>query len=320
MKFPSVHGRSMQIAVVDPSRTVLKIVSQLLESAGHRAHPFTDGRPALDRLRSDQEIDALITSLELPSISGVDLCREARLLSSGRRPIYIMLMSSNYEQRTLIEALDSGADDFIGKPPATEELHARLRVAERIGSMQRDLVRMATTDSLTGLLNRRAFFSKAEDICAGAKAGSRLSAIMLDIDHFKLINDQNGHAVGDQVIRAIADAAAREHELVGRLGGEEFAILLRDRTLSDAMVSAERLRKIMADLKLKADSRAVDVTSSFGVDEWEFGDTIDDLLRRADIALYAAKAAGRNRVAAYDLALSAAHGSQGSGVVRSALR
>ena len=129
----------MRIAVVDPSRTVLKIVTQLLEARGHSVRTFTDGREALDQITSDLDVDALITSMELASMSGVELCRQVRALATNGRPIYVVLMSSNYDRSKLIEALGSGADDFISKPPAIEELYARLRAAERLGEMQRKL-------------------------------------------------------------------------------------------------------------------------------------------------------------------------------------
>jgi len=315
MRVPK-FGRPMQTIVVDPSRTVLRIVGQLIEAAGHRVHTFCYGREAFDCLRANPGIEAVITSVELPTISGIELCRMARALSSSDRPIYIMVMSSNREQGKLIKALEVGADDYIGKPPATEELYARLRAAERLGSMQRDLVRLATTDSLTALLNRRAFFGKAGHVCAQAHGDSRLSAIMFDIDHFKRINDGYGHGTGDQVIRAVAKTAAGTNEIVGRLGGEEFAMLLIDRALPDALILAEKLRAAMAAIEIKTDSEIVRVTLSFGVAEWEFGDTIDDLLRRADLALYQAKAAGRNKVIAYDPAFSGG----GAGVIRSVER
>jgi diguanylate cyclase (GGDEF)-like protein len=304
----------MQTIVVDPSRTVLKIVGQLLETAGHRAYAFTDGREALACLRSNHDIEALITSVELPTISGIELCRQARTLSSSIRPIYIMVMSSNREQTKLIKALEGGADDYIGKPPATEELYARLRAAERLGSMQRDLARMATTDPLSGLLNRRAFFDRAEEMCMHAVAGSRLAAMMFDIDHFKRINDTYGHGIGDQVIRAVSAAAASLNEIAGRLGGEEYAVLLRDCALPEAMATAERLRADIAAMEIKAHGHPVKFSCSFGVDEWEFGDTIDDLLRRADMALYQAKSAGRNRTLAYNISNGSA--ARGTGIVR----
>jgi diguanylate cyclase (GGDEF)-like protein len=310
----------MQTIVVDPSRTVLRIVGQLLETAGHQAYPFTDGREALECLRANPDIEALITSVELPAISGIELCRTARSLSSIHRPLYIMVMSSSQEQQSLVKALEGGADDFIGKPPATEELFARLRAAERLSSMQRDLVRLATSDPLTGLLNRRAFFEKAEEVCAQAKAGSSLSAIMFDIDHFKRINDTYGHGAGDQVIRAVADQTRRKCDMVGRLGGEEFALLLKGKNVTEALKLAEQLRTAIAAMELMVDGDMVKFSCSFGVDEWEYGDTIDDLLRRVDLALYDAKAAGRNRVVTFDPALSCLSSVKGTGIIRAAER
>lgn len=306
----------MQTIVVDPSRTVLKIVGQLLESAGHRAHAFTDGVEALNCLRANPDIEAVITSVELPSISGIELCRQARSISSSQRPLYIMVMSSNREQGNLISALEGGADDYIGKPPATEELFARLRAAERLGSMQRDLVRMANTDSLTGLLNRRAFFERADAVCSDAHAGTRLAAIAFDIDHFKRINDGYGHGAGDQVIRAVANEVKSTGSVTGRLGGEEFAVLLEGKDLPGAVAVAEALRRRIGALSVRVQGHAIKFSCSFGADEWEFGDTIDDLLRRADVALYKAKSDGRNRVVAYDTAFADNGSGARKGVVR----
>jgi diguanylate cyclase (GGDEF)-like protein len=308
----------MHIVVVDPSRTVLKIVTQLLEAGRHEAFPFTDGHEALKYIKSDSEVDALITSVELQSMTGVELCRETRLLATRGRPIYIVLMSSNYEQSKLIEALDSGADDFIGKPPATEELYARLRAAERFATMQRELVRLATTDPLTGVLNRRAFFEQAEEACARAAAGGTLSGIMTDIDHFKCINDAYGHNVGDMILRIVAREIKVKNEIVGRLGGEEFAIVLKERPLAGAVAIAEALRQKLAALRLEAEGKPVQFTGSFGVAEWRSGESVDELLKRADVALYEAKAKGRNRVVAATDAAAAEPGK--SGLIRAVAR
>ncbi len=140
----------MRIALVDPSRTTRLIVTRMLQARGHEVVPFADEREALREIAIDLRIDALITSAELTHMTGLELCWEARLLATCKRPIYVLMMSSQYDQRNLVEALDSGADDFIGKPPMAEELFARLRAAERIASMQRELLRLATTDPLTG--------------------------------------------------------------------------------------------------------------------------------------------------------------------------
>jgi diguanylate cyclase (GGDEF)-like protein len=286
----------MRIAVVDPSRTVAKFMTRLLESNNHEVVPFNDGAEALDYIKTDQFVDVLITSSQLLSMSGVELCSRARLLATTGRPVYIVLMSSTDDPANLIKALDSGADDFIRKPPVAEELVARLRAADRVVSMQRELHRHATTDSLTGVLNRRAFFANAQEICDRATGGGVLSAVMLDIDHFKLINDSYGHNRGDDALRALACALHQDYSMLGRLGGEEFAILLEGKTLATAVEMANLMRLRVQELKVMSGQHTISLTCSFGVSEWKSGDTIDRLLRCADVALYQAKANGRNCV------------------------
>jgi diguanylate cyclase (GGDEF)-like protein len=272
-------------------------VTRLLEARDHEVLPFADGARALDCMRENSEVAALITSVELDGMSGLELCWETRILAGRDRPIYVILMSSSTDRGMLGEALDSGADDFISKPPVADELYARLRAAERLGSMQRELVRLASVDPLTGLHNRRVFFEMAEEARAQE---SRLTALMFDIDHFKRVNDLYGHDVGDQVIAAVAKAAATEGAIIGRLGGEEFAMLLRGVSLAEGAELAEQLRQCIAALRFDTDKGPMTVTCSFGVSERTAGDTVDDLLKRADVALYAAKTSGRNRVVTAD--------------------
>src|ERR1700692_1417638 len=209
----------MRVVVVDPSRTVLKAVSRLLAKDSHEVSTFVDGPEALAYIKSKPEVSALIASAELTTMSGIELCWEPRLLSGRDRAIYIILMSSNSDRKHLINALDGGADEFIGKPPVKEDLFARLRSAERLIRLQRELIRLAMIDPLTGLFNRRAFFEKAQQAIARASASSRPAAIMFDVDHFKRVNDTYGHGIGDQVLRDIAHEAASERMVVGRLGG-----------------------------------------------------------------------------------------------------
>jgi diguanylate cyclase (GGDEF)-like protein len=248
-------------------------------------------------MRADTEVAALITSGELGAMSGLELCWETRVLAGRDRPIYVILMSSSIDKSKLGEALDSGADDFISKPPVADELYARLRAAERLGAMQRELVRLASVDALTGLHNRRVFFELAEE--ARSETGA-LTAIMLDIDHFKRINDLYGHDVGDQAIAAVAKATGTEGAIIGRLGGEEFAMLLKGSTLGEGTALAEQLRARIAALRFDTANGPMTLTCSFGVSERKADDSIDDLLKRADVALYAAKTSGRNRVVAAD--------------------
>jgi diguanylate cyclase (GGDEF)-like protein len=288
----------MRVVLVDPSRTAAKYVGRLLEGRGHEVRCFCDGREALTYIESDPEVGALITSAEPLSMSGLELCWETRLLATAQRPIYVIMMSGRREEGTMIAALDHGADDFIGKPPVAEELYARLRAAERFASLQRELLRLATTDPLTGLHNRRAFFERADALHARAMAGEALSAIMIDIDHFKRVNDVYGHGVGDAAISAVAKTLDDGRAVVGRIGGEEFVLLLDGRPLPEAAAIAEQLRARIAMLEIKTAAAIVTLTCSFGVSEWRPGDTLDQMLKRADMALYEAKLEGRNRVVA----------------------
>ena len=287
----------MQVALVEPSRTVCRIVTDMITAWDHEVRSCTDGEEALSYLRTHHDVRALITSAELRAISGLQLCAEARALAGSDRPIYIILMSSNDERAKLVQALDNGADDFISKPPAPEELRARLRAAERLTSMQAELIRAATTDSLTGLLSRRAFFKSAEAVWKNETAP--LSTFICDLDKFKLVNDTHGHEIGDLVLRMFSAEAKEVGVPVGRLGGEEFAFLI-EAGLEDAFEIADRFRQAIARLVIPMGSAKIGITCSIGVAEREPGDTIDTLLRRADISLYEAKRLGRDRVVVAD--------------------
>jgi diguanylate cyclase (GGDEF)-like protein len=299
---------------------VLKAVSRLLAIDGHEVSTFVDGPEALAHIKSEPGVGALIVSAELTTMSGLELCWETRLLSGRDRTIYIILMSTNSDRKHLINALDSGADEFIGKPPVKEELYARLRSAERLVRLQRELIRLAMIDPLTGLLNRRAFFEKAQQAIARASTTNRPAAIMFDVDHFKRVNDTHGHEVGDHVLRGIAGAAANQRMIVGRLGGEEFAILLEASSLEAGVALAQDLRAKVAASAFDTGQGKLTSTCSFGVSEWEQGESIDQLLKRADAALYEAKTGGRNRAVAARRSVANAEADHGSGVVRSAGR
>lgn len=286
----------MHIALVDPSRVVQKSVSALLETGGHTVDAFANSEQALAFVTQRDSVSAVITSLEVQPMGGLELCWSLRTLAETRRPLAIIVMSSAHTQRSLGEVLDSGADDFIAKPPGAAELHARLRAAERVVSLQRELIRQADTDPLTRLLNRRAFFRTAGETVSRLGSEGVMSAMLVDIDHFKGVNDTHGHDVGDAVIAGVAAVLTEPGMIAGRLGGEEFAVLVPDQGLGIACVLAERLRQRCADLRFDSREGAVELTVSIGVSEWNEPDGIDALLKRADLALYAAKHRGRNRV------------------------
>jgi two-component system cell cycle response regulator len=309
----------MRIALVEPSRTVQRIVTGIIEPWGHEVRTFMDAPEALACLQAERNVCVLITSAELVSTSGVQLVSDARALAGAQRPLYIVLMSSSDQRSKMIQALENGADDFISKPPAPEELRARLRAGERITSMQAELIALATIDSLTGLLTRRAFVAAAERMVERATAGRHFSVLICDLDKFKAINDTYGHETGDLVLRKVSEELRTFDVPTGRLGGEEVA-LLTEGYLDDAVDLAERLRESVSNLAIRVGNRTIGVTCSIGAAEWEPGDTIDTLLRRADAALYEAKRTGRNRVVAADsFALSDEHRRR-RGITRTAAR
>jgi two-component system cell cycle response regulator len=289
----------MRVVLVDPSRAIQRAMTDLIVPGGHQVLAFSEGQKALECLSADDTICALITSVQLADISGLELCTAARRLAGSRRPLFIFVMSSTEDYGLVIQALDNGADDFIRKPPFPEELRARLRAADRLMLMQQDLIRLATTDFLTGVLNRRAFFDDASEACRAAVAGKPLSAVMFDIDHFKRINDTHGHEAGDIVLANVSSTAKQASSgVVGRLGGEEFCCL-EHCELGDAVENAETLRRSIKNLRFPQ-WEISEITCSFGVAQWESGDTVDLLLRRADMAMYEAKSAGRDRIVASD--------------------
>ncbi|MDO9384763.1 MAG: diguanylate cyclase [Hyphomicrobiaceae bacterium] len=284
----------MHIVVVDPSKVVHRVISAVLEPRGHYISAFVDSKEAHDYIVSDETVDVLLTSLEVTPLSGMELAWRVRTLG---RPIYVVVMSSQANASSLAEALDSGADEFIEKPPRPEALIARLRAAERLLAAQRKLLELAERDPLSGLYNRRAFFARLEEALDQTSSTDKLSAIMFDIDHFKAINDSQGHDVGDEVIQAVSMNAASVTGIVGRLGGEEFAIILPGAPLANALELAEGLRQQFDSMRYPGSNGLFGVTCSFGVSEYVRGDTAGGLLKRADQALYAAKRGGRNQVA-----------------------
>lgn len=283
----------MHIVVVDPSKVVHRVIASVLEPRGHYISAFIDSAEALDFINGDKSVDVLVTSLEVTPITGMELAWRVRTLG---RPLYVVVMSSQTNAHNLAEALDSGADEFIEKPPRPEALIARLRAAERLLAAQRKLLELAERDSLTGLYNRRAFLQRAEEAIELAGRSGQLSVFMFDIDHFKTINDTQGHDTGDEVLQALTMNASSLDGIVGRLGGEEFAVILPGRSIDEAIEAAEDLREQIAGMRFPGVNGLFGATCSFGVSGYSRGDTPGDLLKRADVALYVAKRDGRNRV------------------------
>ncbi len=290
----------MHSVIVDPSRVVQKLLAEQMLQRGDQVSIFSDSCEALAYIRGNKAVTLLITSLEVSPLTGLELCWYARLLASVKRPLYVLVMSSAHDSDNVAQALDCGADDLVMKPIRPQELFARLRVVSRLHEAQLRLLQIAETDVLTGLLNRGAFFSYLNELLESEEGSQPLSAIMLDIDHFKRINDTFGHQFGDEVIKGFAGQIAKVDGITGRLGGEEFAVILPDCTRVQALAIAENLRLCCAGLEFESESGPLRITCSLGVSHWQSDDTVDSLMKRADIALYQAKNNGRNRVQVVD--------------------
>ena len=261
------------------------------------------------QLMFDDSVELAIVSMSLPDGDPLRLVSQLRANESWR-DLPILLMADDSDLPRLAKGLDLGANDYLIRPVDRNELLARVRtqirrkrLQERLRANYRRSLSLALTDELTGLYNRRYVFAHLNELLARLPEGGNETAVMLfDIDHFKLVNDRHGHPAGDEVLRELSERAllhVRSVDLVGRLGGEEFIVVMPETSLGGAEIVAERLRAAVADelFTLRENGKVVPVTISIGVAvTGEGDDTLDNLLKRADDALYTAKNAGRNRV------------------------
>jgi diguanylate cyclase (GGDEF)-like protein len=270
-----------------------------LSSSGYETHVVADGAEALRVLEQEESPKLVILDWMMPNIDGVEVCRSIKKRVAGPY-VYIILLTAKGHQEEINEGLEAGADDYITKPFDLQELKARLRVGKRILELHEQLVSQARRDSLTGLLNRPAILEVLQkESIRSVREKTPIAAIMTDIDHFKHINDTYGHLAGDAVLREAArrlSATLRGYDSVGRYGGEEFLIVAPSCDAVGGADVAERLRESISGAPIDASGHAIVVTMSFGVAATCDIKQVNQLLRMADEALYAAKKAGRNRV------------------------
>jgi len=299
----------MKILIADDDRVSRRMLQSLLVKWGYEVISVEDGKSAWDHLRTAGAPRMALLDWMMPGLNGVDVCREIR--RQNLEPYtYIVLLTAKDAKESVVEGLESGADDYLTKPFHPQELKARIRVGLRLLDLEDKLVRAreamrfkATHDALTGLWNRGTILETlVREVIRSRREGHSLGVLIADLDNFKAVNDTYGHLVGDAVLREttkIMQADVRSYDAVGRYGGEEFLILLPNCNHAATEDKAERLRRAITQETMETESGPLKITISMGgvaTGDWP-ADTANQILQMADAALYHAKEAGRNRTA-----------------------
>ena len=301
----------MQILIADDDDLLRELLRELLRSFGHECIAVGDGEAAWQHLVA-HGADVVVSDWQMPGLTGVELCERVRAHPEIAYP-YFILLTARGNRPDVLTALRAGVDDHLAKPADLDELEARLIVAERVRGLHLEILETrraleaanarlddaAHRDALTGLGNR---FRLAEDLPSihgrFVRHGHRYNIALLDIDHFKAYNDTHGHQGGDALLAELGRVIAselRRGDLAYRYGGEEFLLVLANGTIKGAGMGAERLRRCVAEGTAGPHLPGA-ATLSAGVAEAMPGESIEQVIGRADGALYRAKDAGRNRV------------------------
>jgi two-component system, cell cycle response regulator len=319
---PNENSPSSQrpcVLIVEDSKTAKAMLQKDLAEQ-YILIDAVDGEDAWALLQDNRQIDLVITDINMPRMSGQQLLVKIRTCADphiSHLPVIVMTTAHDNADKHL--AFLNGANDFVNKPVDGLEIQARVNVHYKLARTIRELekskdalAKQATTDPLTGLKNRRTFHEQGEQILEAASTIGDLAIIQLDIDHFKQVNDTHGHQAGDEVLVAVAgllsrvvrtaDAAGRSGDLLARIGGEEFAVLLPNTNRLGAAVMAERIRAALEKLCINSGDTVIPVSASLGIASYrgEKVGTVRELLNIADRRMYLAKKLGRNRICVND--------------------
>jgi diguanylate cyclase (GGDEF)-like protein len=297
----------MKILLADDESVSRRMLQGLLTKWGYEAITAEDGDAAWKILKAAEAPRMALLDWMMPGQNGVDVCRSLRKL----RPepyTYILLLTAKDTSESVVEGLESGADDYLTKPFNPQELKARIRVGLRLLTLEDNLVQAresmrfkATHDILTGVWNRGAILETLEkEVWRSWREKTALGVLIADLDHFKSVNDTYGHLTGDFVLREVTrrmQSDVRPYDSVGRYGGEEFLILLPGCDGQDTKIKAERLLEVIRREPVETPAGILRVTMSIGgvsTSDWP-KDNSNQLLQMADLALYRAKEDGRDR-------------------------
>lgn len=289
----------MNILVIEDEPVTRMLITKSVERWGYNVHEVESAEQGLEFLKNNNDFFIVLTDWSLPAMSGLTMSEEIR--RGFDESIYIIMLTNKSGEQDLVKAMDAGIDDYITKPFSPGELRVRLRAGSRIVEQTQKLKFFANFDELTGIWNRRMLVQQMKiEWVRHEREKLNCSVLMLDIDHFKLVNDTYGHAAGDKALTIFANClkdSVRPYDLVGRFGGEEFVVLLPNTNITEAKLISERIRVDVESMliHLKSDS-SFTITVSIGAAEKEDNDqSVQSLIGRADSALYFAKKEGRNQ-------------------------
>ena len=293
-----------RVLLIEDSEMVAKTISRCLIEKGYEVEHHSSAVPAI-RSFADNDFELVLTDIVLEgNVSGMGVVRAIRQFEDPQKNSTPILATSGYDdQARKLELFQLGINDYISKPIFPEEMLARVanlianqKLIRQLELQSAQLQNLAMTDQLTGLYNRHYLMDIAPKKIAQAKRHDHpLCMIVIDIDHFKSINDNQGHSAGDEVLTAVGQLLAgncRIEDLVARYGGEEFIMIMEHCDLDNTEIKANKLRELIAEAR----PAGIDITASFGISELEPNDDFEDLFSRGDAALYEAKDTGRNKV------------------------
>jgi two-component system cell cycle response regulator len=309
---PSLVAITPRVLLVDDDEIMSARLKDLVSAAGYQVATVSTGEQALVELQREFA-PIVILDRKMPGMDGLELCRNIRDGAHYPGYVYIILCTAHDSEEEILAGLNAGADDYLSKRASGAQLVARLACARRILSLEQSLKavieerrRMAMTDVLTGAHNRRYFINHMRrELKRTRRFGGDLALLVLDIDHFKHINDRHGHAAGDAVlvefVRRVQKCLPREFDWCARLGGEEFAVVLSQTDIPGGAVVAEKIRHSFASRPIMAVANGIECTVSIGITGLAaFVDrgtvTVEQILRRADDCLYTSKNSGRDQV------------------------
>ena len=300
-------GRPIKVLVADDSAVSRKLVEHALSEKQYSLVFAKTGRETLD-LFAEHHPALVIVDWIMPDLTGLEICQHIRSRAQASYT-YIILLTGKSEKESVVEGLAAGADDYLTKPFHHEELIGRVGVGLRIIGLQRQieaknllLKELALTDALTSLPNRRAIEDwAARQLSGAARYGFSFWVALADLDHFKMVNDTYGHDAGDNVLKTFSEILkrnSRKSDICGRIGGEEFLLVLTHTTEENAKRVVDRVRAELEATHFNFDGNTLNVTASFGLAGF-VGTRAPDfnrLVTQADAALYSAKRQGRNRL------------------------